>query len=69
MSAKAANQDKFSAAKAKSDAKLSRLRKSSSYKSFCSQDAVEAFAEVSGSGYAGKSQRKPKPSRDNSPSC
>lgn len=44
------------ASKAKADAraKLTRLQSSSTYRSFYNQEAVEAFAKVEGTAFAGK---------------
>lgn len=39
-------------------AKLARMRKSPSHKSFFKADAIEAFAKVEGSAFAGTSLRK-----------
>ncbi|MCY1370371.1 hypothetical protein D9M69_574600 [compost metagenome] len=58
MDAKAVKHETFAEIKAASDAKLSRLRKSSGYKSFFACDAVEAFRQVSVSAYAGKPLKK-----------
>lgn len=42
-------------------AKLARLQKSPAYKNFVTPDAIEAFATVEGSVFAGKPLKKGKP--------
>lgn len=42
------------------DAKLARLRESAHYDSFLTEEAIEAFAKVEGSVYAGTSGKRRK---------
>jgi hypothetical protein len=44
------------------DAKLARLIESADYHSFITKEAVEAFAKVEGSAYAGRPLKAAKPS-------
>lgn len=46
--------------KAIADEKLARLRKCAQYQSFFTQDAIEAFAKIEGSAFAGRPMKRNK---------
>ncbi|MDF9756400.1 MULTISPECIES: hypothetical protein [Pseudomonas] len=48
--------------KAIADKKLARFRASAQYDDFLSDDAIDAFAKVEGSAYAGRPHKPRKPS-------
>lgn len=51
-------------AKAEARAKLDRLQKSPKFKSFFNADAIDAFSDIEGSAFAGKSLKKHENSSD-----
>lgn len=58
-----------STVKAQAKAKLARLHKSPTYRSFFDAAAIDAFSKVEGSAFAGKSIKRTATTDDMSPRC